>query len=606
MRVWAIFVVCNADCLFFRVESTLDPRLHMTFSSPRLLTWALMLSVVFVQGCKGPASLADLPPYPEDYQRAWFAAMQNLGKGDLEQAREGFVACLGMAPDEPSVRFQLGKIDLELGKPADARVHFDAALDLLPEDLWIREFRGRAALEAGDPSTALADARIVVEERAGDLERAFGWIDLFLQSRSIEAALTLCDLYEEVSGPDVDIAVQRLMVLEWLEDDERFEEALAQAIGDHPDEPEFRLQEAHVLESKGDIEGATAILESLHTADPSDGWVALELARMLTAMADASTDSKAMTDRAMDLLRIAMGSGEVTAAEKLDVLVGYLMLASMTDAWHEVTAELIGIASDAHPDEVKFAQMRADLCYERGDLSGTLRALEQALSIDPGNREVWRDALALHAELEQWPEMSARGMQAVERFPVDAELHLLAAMGASQTKALDQALQLLRRGAPLAAANPLLKARFKSSEGDVLHDLGDDVAAAAAYEASLALQPDDPFVLNNHAYYLALRGADLERALDCSRRANSLMPGTASFLDTEAWVLHVMGQHAEALARIEAAMAAGAAGDPEVLEHKGDILRALGRQDEAAEVYRKAIESGADAEEMLQKIDPRP
>lgn len=533
--------------------------------------------------------------------------MSDLAKGDLDAAHSGFMECLGLEPDEPSVPFQLGKIELEQGKPGDALAHFNAALEGLPEDLWVREFRGRAALEVGDVATALKDAELIVKARSGDLERAFGWIDRFLQFRETAGALTLCDTYESVSGPDVDVAMQRLMILDWLGNATDFEDALLAAMADHPDEPEFRLEQASMLEERGDIYGALAILEGLYAEEPDDGFVALELARVLTAVANLTPETaNNRTDQAIDLLRIAIGSSDVAVEEKLDILVGYLMLAGMTDEWHEVTAELIELAQEAHPDEVKFAQMQADLAYERGDLPATYEALERALAIDPGDREVWRDAVAVCAELERWAQMAAWGAQAIERFPLDAELHLLAAMGASQTPDLPTALTLLRRGAPLAASNPLLKARFKATEGDVLHDLGRDEEAAQAYEASLALQPDDPFVLNNHAYYLALRGAELERALECAERANALMPGTPSFLDTEAWVLHRMGRHDEALDAVESAMTAGASRDPEVLEHKADILRALGRDAEAAETYEQAIEAGADAERITTKMDGLP
>ena len=571
------------------------------------LSLGVGLLLVAFAGCKGPASVADLPPYPEQFQRAWFGAMSDLAKGDLEAAHAGFMECLGLEPDEPSVPFQLGKIELEQGKPGDALAHFNAALEGQPGDLWIREYRGRAALETGDVGTALKDAELIVKARAGDLERAFGWIDRFLQFRETAGALQLCDAYESVSGPDVDVAMQRLMILDWLGDEAGFEDALQAALNAHPDEPEFQLEQAALLQESGDIQGALLILERLHAEEPDDGYVALELARLLTAAADMAPETADdRTDQAIELLRIAIGSGDVPVEEKMDILVGYLMLAGMTDEWHAVTAELIELAQEAHPDEVKFAQMQADLAYERGDLLGTYDALERALAIDPGDREVWRDAVAVCAELEHWAQMAAWGAQAIERFPLDAELHLLAAMGASQTQDLPTALTLLKRGAPLAASTPLLKARFKATEGDVLHDLGRDEEAAVAYEASLALHPDDPFVLNNHAYYLALRGAELERALACAERANALMPGTPSFLDTEAWVLHMLGRNEDALDAIESAMIAGASNDPEVLEHKADILRALGRDVEAVEAYEQAIEAGADADRIITKMDGLP
>jgi tetratricopeptide (TPR) repeat protein len=576
------------------------PRQH-----PVIALFVAMLGFAVV-GCKGPEDLASLPPYPETYQRSWFGAMNDLAKGDLESARAGFLECEAVAPGDPSVAFQLGKIALEEGKPADAITHFNAALEGDPENLWIRDFRGQARLQIGDSKGGFSDAEAIVRSRPGDIERFFGWVDRLLTLRAVEEAIALCDTYESVSGPDVDVALQRLMLLEWMGDLEAYEKAIDAAMATHPDAPEFLFERAVLLESKGELVAAAEALEALLEEVPDDGLAALELARVLTSLANSVTDptrASTFTDGALYWLQVAMLSEDVSVEEKVDILAKYLVIGSLSDEWNATTSDLIHRAISAHPDQIILYQLWADHAYGTGNMPDAMVALEQGLAVDPGAREVWRDAVALCAELGRYPRMYDLSAQALERFPLDAELYLLGVLAAEEVGEFEQGLEWVKRGAPLAGVNKPLKARFRSTEGSLLHAMGRDEAAAEAFEASLALVPDDAFVLNNHAYYLALSGLRLDRALECAQRANELMPGTPSFLDTEAWVLHVSGEHAAALERIEAAMAAGGANDAEVWEHEGDIRAALGDAEGARAAYLKAIELGGDAESLNLKIN---
>jgi Tfp pilus assembly protein PilF len=120
------------------------------------------------------------------------------------------------------------------------------------------------------------------------------------------------------------------------------------------------------------------------------------------------------------------------------------------------------------------------------------------------------------------------------------------------------------------------------------------------------LQPDNPTVLNNHAWYLALQGEQLDRAEACSRRALELSPGNANLLDTRAWVLHRMGRNAEALVAMEEAVRMSEWPDPVFLEHLGEIRWALGDADGAREAWRAAIEAGSTSPDLPAKLNQLP
>ena len=97
----------------------------------------------------------------------------------------------------------------------------------------------------------------------------------------------------------------------------------------------------------------------------------------------------------------------------------------------------------------------------------------------------------------------------------------------------------------------------------------------------------------------------LERALECSTRANELKPEEGNFMDTQAHVLFKLNRHKEALDWILKAQEYGMAGDPVALEHEGDIRWALGQKQDAKQAWQRALNAGGD-ETVLQPKLARP
>ena len=89
-------------------------------------------------------------------------------------------------------------------------------------------------------------------------------------------------------------------------------------------------------------------------------------------------------------------------------------------------------------------------------------------------------------------------------------------------------------------------ANFDAFLGDLYHEEGDEEKAFEAYERTLRNDPDNVLVLNNYAYYLAVKGQDLDKALEMSTKAIAAEPDNPFYLDTHAWVLYMKGNYKEA------------------------------------------------------------
>ena len=123
-----------------------------------------------------------------------------------------------------------------------------------------------------------------------------------------------------------------------------------------------------------------------------------------------------------------------------------------------------------------------------------------------------------------------------------------------------------------------------------------------AYADALHYDQNNVPVLNNYAYYLSLTGRGLDKALAMSELAISLEKSNATYIDTYAWILHLMGRSEEAKRVMLRALSLDGQRDPDILAHYGDILWALGEKFMAETYWQKAVERGYDSEEMKSHI----
>jgi Tfp pilus assembly protein PilF len=152
--------------------------------------------------------------------------------------------------------------------------------------------------------------------------------------------------------------------------------------------------------------------------------------------------------------------------------------------------------------------------------------------------------------------------------------------------------------------NPVLLKRFYASLGESYNALKQYEKSDAAFEEALRIDPSDVFVMNNFAYYLAVRKVKLDTAANLSARSNELQPGMASFEDTYAYVLFRQGKHEEALVWMKKAMAHGEV-SADMHEHMGDILFHLGKTDEAVNEWKQAASRPGASATVSEKINQR-
>jgi Flp pilus assembly protein TadD len=129
--------------------------------------------------------------------------------------------------------------------------------------------------------------------------------------------------------------------------------------------------------------------------------------------------------------------------------------------------------------------------------------------------------------------------------------------------------------------------------------------AEADFRQALALQPDQPQVLNYLGYSLIERNEKLDEALEMIERAVAARPESGFIIDSLGWALYRLGRYEEAVEPMERAVALEPA-DPVINDHLGDVYWAVGRRLEARFQWRRALSfdpEEKDAQRIRRKLE---
>ncbi|MBU2359346.1 MAG: tetratricopeptide repeat protein [Alphaproteobacteria bacterium] len=374
--------------------------------------------------------------------------------------------------------------------------------------------------------------------------------------------------------------------------------------------PYGRFHKALALASVGDYEGADAIL-----ADPGPGATAFS--------------PRAVIARAQVLSQMGRNADAIAA---LDVAFGATMDPQLADLRTRLEGDdpiPFDIVTSPRDGVAEVAFMIASLLAVETREDYTLQYARVAQLLAPQNADAAMLSAALLQNLDQYDLASA----AFAQVPQDAPAFVNAELGRIDTlrKSGDTAVAT-EVAQSLARTHPDLPF-VQSKLGDVLRDAGDLTGAVTAYSAALdlypdadpnrwvvlytrgvvhhdldqwtaaesdfraalALNPDQPQVLNYLGYSLVERGEKLDEALGMIERAVADQPDNGAIVDSLGWVYFQLGRYEDAIDPMEKAASLEAT-DAVVNDHLGDAYWAVGRVREARFQWQRSLSFDPDPE----------
>ncbi|WP_091739298.1 tetratricopeptide repeat protein [Phenylobacterium immobile] len=322
------------------------------------------------------------------------------------------------------------------------------------------------------------------------------------------------------------------------------------------------------LERRGRKLDAGAVYETALAADPADRG-------LMAAKARAATGRKAPPQPTLQQgasQALLAPTAAMVAAKQIQIALGYLHLVLRLDPGRDDAWVLVG-----------------DMLQAGGDTDGARAAYARP---KPGSVE-FAEAQSKLAWTYQADGDNARALQLAQAAAGtgDRQARLGYADLLRGEKRYEEAVTILTT---VMAEQKQPNWRLLYMRGVTLSQLDRWTEAEADLRAALALQPDDPELLNFLGYSWIDRGERLPEALAMVKKAVAANPSSGAMVDSLGWAYYRMGDYKEALAKLEEAVGLDA-GDPEINDHLGDVYWRVGRKDEAMFQWRRVLTLDPDA-----------
>lgn len=512
------------------------------------------------------------------------------------EALASFSKVLEVDPANDAAMFELGNIKFADNKLDEAEYLIRNAVTVKPENEWYWVLLAdiyKKSNKIDKLVPVLAElSRIAPENEAYLYDKA----NALLLLKKVDEAIIAYDEVEKRFGPSDELSSARQRIMLQQGKSAKLEEELRKQIAANPQEIRNYIFLNEVLTKAGQREKAVQVLNKAKEIAPDNAMIRLALADQFKALKQF--------DNTFIELKAAFNDPNLIIDEKVRIVLSFFPMFADMKARANAN-ELTSIMVRVHPDEAKAFAVHGDVLFQERKLAEAKEAYTKALKINDQVYQIWEQLLRIEISLNQFQDLVKDGQTALSIFPNQAVLYLYTGIGFAQTGQHEKAITYLNNTLDLETENKEILMQVYSMLGDSYNALKKFRESDQSYIKALEIDPRNSYVLNNYAYYLSLRGENLEEAEKMSRRSIELDPGNSSSEDTYAWILFRLKKYQEAKVWIEKALANGSGSNATQTEHYGDILYFLGEKDKAIEQWQKAKSLGSKSNTLDKKLNEK-
>lgn len=512
-------------------------------------------------------------------------------KGNLNESKKQFEICKKIQPENPAVRYELAMINRMLGLNDlaldDAR--FCAKSD--PGNEWYQLLLIDCYRKLNQHHSALTVREQLVRQfpDRADFKQELAY-DYAVNGQP-NKALRLYEELEAQNGINEDLCLNKVKLFRQLGKVHEAENSLLKLVYSDPNEPLYRSLLADFYMDSGQEEKAKQVFDTLQIMDPGNPSVQLALHDYYSLRGEK--------EKAYEQLKLAFSNPDLDAGTKSGILISYMEQSENNPAFSEKGKELAGLLLAVHPNSPESNTLYAEFLLREGNNTEAAKYLSKSLSINGSNFSSWEKLIQCDLELNRMDSLEFHSARCMELFPNQPFCYYYNGFANMQLKRYKKALQSLEDGNSAVSDNNL-KLRICSLAGDAAYYAEEYEKAWKLFEEALKIDPDNTYVLNNYAYFLCLRNTHLEKAEKLSKRSLELRPEEKNYMDTYGWVLYQRRQYTEAEVWLSKAATSG---NPNVLEHYGDVLYRNNKPDKALEQWKASKTKGNQNSGLEKKIN---
>ncbi|SEM06557.1 Tetratricopeptide repeat-containing protein [bacterium A37T11] len=531
----------------------------------------------------------------------FFSALRQKESGNLEEAVESLLQILNIDTQNEAANYELSRISFQQKDYGKAAAYAREAVNVNPnnEKYWNVLADVYKQMEDFASLVPVFDQLIRLKPKVEQpyYDKAYA---LFL-TKKYDAALDQYKLIEKNFGSNDTLFMARQQIYLAQNQSEKAIGAMLSRKQKNPKDKRNYLLLADLYLKLKQPKDALDALDSANILFPDDPYVSISKAEAYHALRKESASFNEM--------KKAFQSDSMNIEAKIQVLMSYYTQSDKSKKAGFVN-ELANMLTQKYAKDGRAFAVNGDLLMRQDRQNEAHTQYLTAIKLDPKMEGVWEQLLQLEMTMGLLKEAEAHGKQATAIFTNHPVILFFAGQAALVNHNYKDARGYLESALNNAPENnALLTGQIYSGLGDTYHNLKMYDESDVAYGEALSLDSNNVYVLNNYAYYLALRNAHLDEAARMAAKVNELEPDNSSYEDTYAWVLYYQGKYEQAAEWIKKAIDHSDDASDTLLDHYGDILFKQGKIDDAVTYWEKAKGAaslaGKNVDSLLKKINDR-
>ena len=423
-------------------------------------------------------------------------------------------------------------------------------------------------------------------EKSRERDEVLGMlVQLYEQQQDYDNAIRTLNRLETLEGKSERLSFAKSSLFTQKGDKKAAISEMKKLADQYPHDNNYRCLYGNTLYVNGQQKKALAIYHEILKDDPDNRNAQMAMLAHYNEQHDSAAanrliekillNKQSSTEDRVTLMRQVIGESERAGGDSTRVLQLFHRMLDLPQ-------------SDA--DMALFCATYMNLKKMPKDSIGAV--LEKAIQIAPDNAAARLQLVSYAWQNEDRDKVIALCKEARQYNPDEMAFYYYQGIAYYQNNQLDEALDAFQNGIGVITqqSDPAIVSDFYAVMGDIMHQKGMDREAYAAYDSCLQWKDDNIACLNNYAYYLSIKGEQLDKAEQMSYRTIKAEPKNATYLDTYAWILFMQKRYSEARIYIDQTLQNDSDTSAVLLEHAGDIYYHVGDTDKALVFWQQSLD----------------
>ena len=558
-----------------------------------LLILFMMIPVLFATGINLQAQTMS-----EDHAKAtqaYIDGIMHFENEEFEEALDHLTMAHLTLHDDPGVNYALSDVYLATRDYTNAAYYAKSAADLAPENKWYHLKLADIYNRSGRDEAAINAYKRALEYHPDDVDILYKLADSYVDFGEL---LESNQIYNEIidrRGGSFELHLRKFRNFNALQMQDSALVELEQMRKINPSNLSTLRTISQYYRQLGETERALNILKDARERNARDPQTLILMAEIFVEQSDWESLGEIFVSMLEDPL--------IYPSQKQE-LVRFMYSQHQQNPGDQQladqTTEVLLAFSDSEPDYGPAQLLAAEFFLQQNEMEKALEKLERVNEIMPDEPDAWRQRMQTLFSMEAYDDVIEISEDANKHAPDDALIQFFTGASYMLKDQPEEAVEWLEN-ATLAPANRNLRSVIHSTLGDVRQDLDRWEDAVESYEHALRLDRNNHNAMNNYAYFLSVRGEQLDYAKELAEQAISHEPENAAYLDTMGWIYYKLGEYEQAREYIQRSIDTGDA-SAEVFEHMGDVYEALDQPEDAVEWWQKALDEDPERDYLQERI----